>query len=60
MSATDDILKASNTFLAAGLAGNSAKFAKKKRKTAGDCFKAATTNVIGTSLIKSNEDFLYK
>lgn len=55
-----DILNVSNTLMAAGLAGDNYKLVKKKKKKLKDYIGQGTKNIVGTSLIKANAEFIWQ
>ena len=58
MTATKDILNVSQSMQALAIAGDSIKFANKKKKSTGDFLKQGTKTLVGTSLLKANAEFL--
>lgn len=58
-SASNSILRLITPLQAAGLAADNYAFAKKKRKKVKDFASQGVKNILGTTLIKTTDDFLW-
>ena len=56
---SNDILKVIPTLHSAALLHDNVKFLDKKKKKSKDYIKQGVKNVVGTSLIKAESDFLW-
>jgi hypothetical protein len=58
MTTTNDLLRIGNTMMAVNLVGANLKAVKKKKKTTKDIVDLGVSNLVGSSLIKANADFI--
>lgn len=58
MATHDEILRLTNTLMAAGLVGENYRVVRKKKKKMRDIIGLGGKNIVGSALIKSNAEFL--